>query len=78
MDDETYRWRPRPPKRNVRYRIALLLLLVGLGLEIGGVLSLVRLRRPAGAGLRRDPRLQDRLARDRGMSRPGRVGSLAR
>ena len=39
MDDETYRWRPRPPKRNVRYRIALLLLLVGLGLEIGGLLS---------------------------------------
>ena len=36
--DETYRWRrPRPSKRRVRYRIALLLLLVGAGLEIGGV-----------------------------------------
>jgi hypothetical protein len=39
--DQTYRWRrpTRPPKRGVRYRIALLLLLVGAGLEIGGVAS---------------------------------------
>lgn len=36
--DETYRWRrPRPPERGLRYRIALLLLLAGAGLEIGGV-----------------------------------------
>jgi hypothetical protein len=38
--DQTYRWRrPRPSKRGVRYRIALLLLLAGAGLEIGGVAS---------------------------------------
>ena len=39
--DETYRWR-RPqgrPSARVRYRIALLLLLAGAGLEIGGVAS---------------------------------------
>jgi hypothetical protein len=38
--DETYRWRrPRPSRRRVRYRIGLLLLLAGAGLEIGGVVS---------------------------------------
>jgi len=37
--DETYRWRPGPSARRVRYRIGLLLLLAGLALEIGGVVS---------------------------------------
>jgi hypothetical protein len=38
--DKVYRWRrPRPSKLRVRYRIGLLLLLAGAGLEIGGVLS---------------------------------------
>lgn len=40
MDDHTYRWRRRTPKRGMRYRIGLFLLLTGLALEIGGVVSL--------------------------------------
>jgi hypothetical protein len=36
----TYDWRrPKPPARHVGYRLALLLLLVGLGLEVGGIVG---------------------------------------
>jgi hypothetical protein len=38
--DEIYRWRrPGPSRRRLRYRIALLLLLAGAALEIGGIAS---------------------------------------